>query len=242
MNDLTIVLYKDDLRIHDHPALYDGADNGKVLPIYFKSNRMNQTAKDVWREETLKVLKNRFDKLNQSFLILHGDVIDIFSTLIFELDIKQVSWNVSFTKEGREADATLKKYLNDSNILVNEFNGQTLFRFKQIFNQAGKTYKIFTPFYNKCLQHERIESLPEPEIIPFQYKGKLITEQIDDHSKKEWEEKLSQNWSAGEASAFEQIDELITVGKNEYKVGQDDQATNVVAKLSPYLAVGSLSI
>jgi|GEM_PF-4066636 len=108
MNDLTIVLYKDDLRIHDHPALYDGADNGKVLPIYFKSNRMNQTAKDVWREETLKVLKNRFDKLNQSFLILHGDVKDIFSTLIYELDVKQVNWNVSFTKEGREDDATLK--------------------------------------------------------------------------------------------------------------------------------------
>lgn|GEM_PF-6379146 len=125
---------------------------------------------------------------------------------------------------------------------MNEFNGQTLFRFKQIFNQAGKPYKIFTPFYNKCLQHEPIESLPEPEIIPFQYKGKLITEQIDDHSKKEWEEKLSQNWSAGEASAFEQIDEFINFGLNDYKVGRDYPAKNVVSKLSPYLAVGSLSI
>lgn len=242
MNNLTIVLYKDDLRIHDHPALYEGAKNGKVLPIYIKNNKMNQTAKDVWREETLKVLKNRFDKLNQSFLILHGDVKDIFSTLISELDVKQVNWNVSFTKEGREDDATLKTYLNDSNILVNEFNGQTLFRFKQIFNQAGKPYKIFTPFYNKCLQQKPIESLPKPEIIPFQYKGKLITEQIDDHSKKEWEEKLSQNWSAGEASAFEQLDEFINFGLNDYKVGRDYPAKNVVSKLSPYLAVGSLSI
>src|SRR5690625_4747040 len=108
MNDLTIVLYKDDLRIHDHPALYDGADNGKVLPIYFKSNRMNKTAKDVWREETLKVLKNRFDKLNQYFLILNSYIKDILSILIYELYNKQVNLNVIVTKEGREDDATLK--------------------------------------------------------------------------------------------------------------------------------------
>src|SRR5699024_6580511 len=103
-------------------------------------------------------------------------------------------------------------------------------------------YKIFTPFYNKCLQHEPIESLPEPEIIPFQYKGKLITEQIDDHSKKECEEKLSQNWSAGDAPAFEQIDSFINSGLCDYKVGRLYPAILVVAQLSPYLAVASISI
>src|SRR5699024_12082856 len=119
---------------------------------------------------------------------------------------------------------------NYFNISVNEINGQTLIRVKQIFNQAGKPYKIFTPRYNKCMQHEPRESLPEPEIIPFQYKGKLITEQIDDHSKKEGEEKLSQNWRAGEASAFEQIDEFINFGLKDYKVGRDYPAKNEVSK------------
>src|SRR5699024_4488414 len=169
MNDLTIVLYKDDLRIHDHPALYDGADNGKVLPIYFKSNRMNQTAKDVWREETLKVLKNRFDKLNQSFLILHGDVKDIFSTLIFELDIKQVNWNVSFTKEDREAYATLKKYLNDSNILVNHYNTQMLSIIKIYINQVKNHYKIFILINNKYMQNHLKESFTASVIKPYHF-------------------------------------------------------------------------
>lgn len=36
MKKLTIVLYKEDLRIHDHPALYEGVSEGMVLPILIK--------------------------------------------------------------------------------------------------------------------------------------------------------------------------------------------------------------
>ncbi len=242
MKTLTIVLLKDDLRIHDNPALYEAAKVGEILPIYIKTKKLKRCAKDVWRDQTLQVLKEDFEKLNQSFLILTGDYKDIITDLIKETKATQVNYNVSFTKQGREIDKVLKTYLNSINVKVNEFNGQTLFRFKNIFNQAGGPYKVFTPFYKKCLNEKRIESLPEPKITPFNYKGKYISEEYNQEIKKNWEVKFNQYWSPGEEGAFNQVELFINEGLNDYKTGRDFPAGDAVSKLSPYLAVGSLSV
>lgn len=242
MKTLTIVLFKDDLRIHDNPAFYEAAKVGKILPIYIKTKKQKRNAKDVWRDQTLQVLKEDFEKLNQSFLILTGDYKDILTDVIKETKATQVNYNVSFTKQGREIDKELKTYLSRINIKVNEFNGQTLFRFKNIFNQAGGPYKVFTPFYKKCLNEKRIEPLPEPKITPYNYKGKYISEEFNQEVKKNWEVKFNQYWSPGEEAAFNQVELFVNQGLNDYKKGRDFPAGDAVSKLSPYLAVGSLSI
>ncbi len=242
MKKLTIVLYKDDLRTHDHPALYEGVKEGSVLPIYIKNAKNKRTAKDAWIDQSLKALKDKFNNQDQSFLILDGDVKDTLSKLITEMGATQVSWNVSFTKQGREEDKDLREYLNSLDVNVNEYNGQTLFPFKNIFNQAGGPYKVFTPFYKKCLQEELIKPYPEPEIDPFKYVGNLTSEVIDNTPKTNWEAKLSGYWSAGEDAAYKQIELFVNEGLNDYKTGRDYPAKDVVSKLSPYLAVGSLSI
>ena len=242
MKNLTIVLYKNDLRMHDHPALYHGATNGLILPIYIRTKTENKSAQDFWIEETLQTLKEKYERLNQTFLILQGNKVEILSQLIQETSANQVNWNISFTETSKKEDEALKMHLKAMNVKVNEFNGQTLFNHQQIFNQMGHPYKVFTPFYNKCLQAELIEPLPIPKINPFRYQGKLLSEEIDHLDKKNWELKLRKYWQPGEDNAFNQITNFSDERLSHYKQGRDYPAQDVVSKLSPYLAVGSLSV
>ena len=242
MCKLTIVLYKHDLRIHDHPALYEGAKVGKILPVYIKEKKKKRTAKDVFIDETLKVLKSNFDKMNQSFLILSGESKEILPFLISETGANQVNWNESYTKGERLKDMELKEVINNMGINVNQYNGKTLFNLNNIFNQSGSPYKIFTPFYKKTQQELVIKPLSEPVIDAYHYTGNFSSENIEKNNQKEWEKKLLKYWSAGEEAGISQLNYFLTNGLDDYKIGRDYPARDVVSKLSPYLAVGSLSV
>lgn len=63
MKPLTIVLFKNDLRIHDNPALYEGVKTGNILPIYIKPTNKKRSAKAVWIDQNLKFLQEEFKKL-----------------------------------------------------------------------------------------------------------------------------------------------------------------------------------
>ena len=95
----TIVWFRQDLRIHDNPALLSAADAGDILPVYILDD-INAgdwamgAASRVWLHESLEKLN---ESLNGKLLLLCGDAETLIADLVDASNATAVHWNRCWT-------------------------------------------------------------------------------------------------------------------------------------------------
>ena len=92
---LTIVWFRQDLRIHDNPALFEAAKNGQILPVYILEDEDAKewamgAASRVWRHHALVSLDQ---ELGGNLHIFQGKAIDILANLVKDHNVRGVYWN-----------------------------------------------------------------------------------------------------------------------------------------------------
>ena len=241
MSELTIVLFNNELRIHDNPALYRASEEGRVIPVYIKNEaHKNMSAKNSWINANLRCLKATFDNHGVSFNYFLGNRIERVIELIKETQATQVYWNIGLTKEEREADFLLENACLDIGVTYKGFNASTIYKLKKILNKQNEHYKVFTPFYKKTLTEFNILPLQNPTLTKHQLNIKNDNNLLDE-VQPNWAKKINSYWDAGEEAALDKLEAFIDDGLNDYSRGRDYPEASKVSKLSPYLAVGSIS-
>ena len=74
----TILLFRQDLRLHDHPALTAAAQRGDVLPVFIYDEQVAGewgfgAASQWWLHESLTSLSASIESLGGHLLLLHAD-------------------------------------------------------------------------------------------------------------------------------------------------------------------------
>ena len=99
-----LLWFRNDLRLHDNPALYHACKNHeKVILIYiFEENKKNilGTAKSWWLHHSLNALNKNLLKKNAKLIINKGNSLDVILELIQNYNIEAVYWNRRYDIDG----------------------------------------------------------------------------------------------------------------------------------------------
>jgi len=244
----TIIWFRQDLRLFDNPALFAAAQNGPIIPVFIYDpqamDRDYGAAQKWWLHHALKGLKHDFQSKNIQFLIKKGDTATILKDLIEKTGAKSVYWARSYEKWSIERDKTIKSDLKNNNIDAESFHSHVIFEPWTIKNKSGDNFKVFTPFFKKCLEYEGdiAPPCPVPDMHP--YDGVCDSLSVDDLHfipSIRWDEKMESHWDISEQGAWTRMKDFFDHGLPHYKDGRNIPSMDYTSRLSPYLRFGMIS-
>eukprot|EP00916_Digyalum_oweni_P014322 GHVL01023540.1.p1 GENE.GHVL01023540.1~~GHVL01023540.1.p1 ORF type:complete len:482 (+),score=58.83 GHVL01023540.1:61-1506(+) len=246
VKNITIFWFRCDLRLSDNPGLFAAAVNENCLPIYVLENNhavseAMGSASRCWLHHSLTALDCSLDKrLN----IFQGDAKEVLSSLIDKLPIKAVYWNRGYEPSRMRIDSEIEKILEKKEIECKSFSASLLWEPWTVLKEDGTPYKVFTPFYKRCLTRDKQRNLSEPANLRNCVSKSGLSLSIKDlkllpyHN---WHVAMISHWTIGESAALKKLDAFIENSLPEYKGGRDFPAQRATSYLSPHLHFGEIS-
>ncbi len=235
-----IFWFRQDLRLADNPALVEAAKAGHVLPVYIfdtspKNPRPLGDPSKWWLHRSLEALQ----KKGVPLLIQSGKPLAVLKKLTEILDIDGIYWNRTYTPYDIERDKEIKLSLDG----CRSFNGSLLHEPWTVANLEGNYYRVFTPFWKKCLTLETRSVLEEPSVTYIRDLGteikKLSLNDVLPHPR--WASKFEHYSEPGEQGAQKALTLFIEKKLKGYKKNRNIPALNHTSHLSPHLHFGSIS-
>jgi deoxyribodipyrimidine photo-lyase len=244
----TLLLFQNDLRLHDNPALQEAIAQGNpVIPIYIRQANHPWPiigAAQVWLKASLKSLQQDLQKRGSDLLLYEGDPAQVFKTLCKETGSRLVCLTTPYEPSGREMLDTLQQKLPDCEFRT--IHGGLLVEPEALHNQSGKPYQVFTPFWRRCMEHAHQwgEPLPTPKRIPApeDWPDALTIDDLKLTNGMDWETTVSAHWKVGEAHALNQMERFIEKKAARYAEDRDLLwPEDTTSRLSAHLRFGEIS-
>ena len=243
---LTVMWFRQDLRLRDNPALCAAASSGAVLPVYVLDDgnagewKMGGASR-WWLHHSLKRLD---ESLNGRLWVLQGDAERELLKLCAALPVRKVVWNRCYEPWRRRRDEGIEKALREAGVETETCNGSLLWEPSEICTRNGKPYGVFTPFHRYLLTitaPDRTLSVPPKLSLAqcTQPAGRI--DKLELKPRISWDTGLEQCWTPGEQTAQRQLQKFLGSGAGEYNVRRDYLADEAVSSLSPHLHFGEIS-
>lgn len=243
---LTIMWFRQDLRVRDNPALFAAAAEGPVLPVYILDDgnagdwKMGGASR-WWLHHSLRQLNQA---LNGRLWVLSGDAKTGLTGLCESLPVTKVVWNRCIEPWRVRRDKSIEDTLRKQGIRVNTFNGALLREPHELLKSDGSPYGVFTPFYRKLS-----DMTPTGELSPKPSHMKLVkclqpADRIDALQltpQIAWDAGIQKTWTPGEQGALDQFRRFLQNGLTKYADTRDIPAACGGSALSPHLHFGEIS-
>jgi deoxyribodipyrimidine photo-lyase len=250
----TLVWFRNDLRVHDNPALFKAAEDKKgVLAVYFicrdfiKDHVIAPARVDFTRRHLLQ-LKQDLAAFNIPLLVFKvettAEILPQFYRIIQEHKVQQVFLNAEYPLDEFNRDKQIAEALRAQYITVKRFHDRVIIPPGMIRNGKGEAYKVFTAFKNNWLLQARtlgLKPLGKPQTQPEHACTYVTDEAIDKLFKGLELRDLSILWPAGEREAGKRLKRFIQNHIEDYQTARDFPLQPGTSQLSPYLAIGSIS-
>ena len=245
----SIVWFRDDLRVADHPALTAAVERGApVVCVYVLDEespgiRALGGAAKWWLHGSLTALREALDDLGGRLVLRRGPAGRVIRSLVEETGAGAVFWNRRYGGPERDLDAELKQALRDDGLIVQSFAANLLFEPWTIRTGQGTPFSVFTPFWRACTSApEPRHPLPAPDAIE---PADAASDALDDWdllpTRPDWAAGLREAWTPGADAAHERLHEFLADDLADYADGRDEPARSVTSRLSPHLRWGELS-
>lgn len=252
---MNIVWFRDDLRVHDHPALAAAVRAGApVLCLYVfddneKNGRPMGAAARWWLHGALAALADALKKRGADLTILRGDAYSIFKTLADKASPAGVFWNRRYDAPGIACDQAIKSMLKERGIVAESFNGNLLHEPWEITTAAGTPMKVFTPFWRAArARGEPAQPLPAPKTIKPVASANLRGAKplaLDalklEPAKPDWAKGFLRVWTRGEIAARERLADFLDTRMRGYADNRNRPDMEATSRLSPHLRFGEIS-
>ncbi len=245
---LTIVWFRQDLRLDDNPALTHAVERGAVLPVYIDTTRYQKAwlpgeAGRWWLGRSLAQLDSSLRALGARLIVLEGDATSCLLDLARSTGADAVFWNRRYEPTAAVHDARVETALHDAALTSKSFSGRLLHEPWDVRTKAGGHYKVFTPYWRA------VESKLCAE--PFDVPAKLHTPRawpssLDParlacvNAEQATSQRLSACWDPGEDGATVLLERLDDVFTDAYLAGRDHPADDATTRLSAHLHFGEV--
>jgi deoxyribodipyrimidine photo-lyase len=240
---MTIVIWlRQDLRLHDNPALVAACAEGTVVPVYVLDDdaagkkRMGGASR-WWLHHSLAALSADFAQKGASLILRRGDAVSELLAIARQVGATHIYANRHYEPWWREAESQLAAEIN-----VVLHNGNQLADPQALLTGGGGRYKVFTPWWRALLtQMPPPKPLATPE--SFAPVPPLASDMLDDWhllpKRPNWAGGFA-GWTPGEAGAREAFRAFLP------KLAAYDDTRNLpshagVSRLSPHLHFGEIS-
>ncbi len=250
-NETALLLFRDDLRLSDHPALTAAVQAGHSLTCAFildpDAPYPPGGARRWWLHHALAALSKQLAELGGQLVLRHGTTADELARLREETGADHVYWSRRYTPDEVAADTALKADLTAQGCTVHSHPGRYLLEPWRVATKSGTPFKVFTPFWRASRSEIRAaglgDPLPVPKTIPFG--AGLQSASLDDFAllptSPNWAEGFAPLWQPGEDGAMARLHEFLDEGAQGYAKGRDFPAMPHTSRLSPYLQSGNIS-
>ncbi|GAA3707692.1 deoxyribodipyrimidine photo-lyase [Zhihengliuella alba] len=247
----TLVWFRDDLRLADHPALHAALDRGgPVLGLYVLDEespgvRPLGGAARWWLHHSLASLAERLRERGSQLVLRRGPAADVVPEVAAAAGADAVVWNRRYGGPEREVDAAVKESLRGAGVDARSYAGNLLFEPWTVSTGQGGHYKVFTPFWRACLEQPPPRApLPEPGRVPGPVRYPE-TDALADWgllpTAPDWAGGLREAWEPGEPAARRRLREFLAADADAYDRARDAPAAGTTSLLSPRLRWGELS-
>ncbi len=243
VESVSIVWVRNDLRLHDNPALLAAAKSGHPTVVCYIWSEEDQEqyplggASRAWLHDSLEEFSL---SLKNKVVFRKGRYLDVILSLVKETGAKAVYWNRTYEPHLIAKDKEILDVLTEANINVTTYAGNVLFEPWELATQAGKPYQVFTPFYRNIQKREPEDPVATVDELNF-YKGHLHSESIAGLQLKTRNPPLDV-WQPGEKGALKALDTFLHGRIEDYRIARDYPAQEGTSKLSPHLHFGEISV
>ena len=246
--NIGIFWFRQDLRLNDNLALNDVIKNSnKAVFIYILDEDIRLGRASMWwLNHSLNSLNLSLKEFNSQLFFFKGSPKIILNNLIKKYDIKRVHWNRLYDRYSIKRDTEIKNILNKKKINVASYGGSLINEPWSIKNKSGSFFKVFTPYWNNCL--DKIDEIKLYKISKeidnkfINIPESLTLKDLNLYDKKlEWTKKLSYYWAPGENKALECFNYFKEKVINNYDEGRDRPDKDYTSRLSPYIHFGEIS-
>lgn len=237
---VTLVWFRDDLRLADNPALTWAAQRGAILPLIIDEEfahpdpsrpgtisavppRAHGGAAAAWRRRSIAALRRDLQERGLELLHVVGDPLALIPEIVAATGATAVTWNRRYHQPYRDRDAVLKAALNDSGILAHSEAGNLLLEPWEVSTRQGEPYKVYTPFSKAAMEvlASRVETgeltpLPIPESLTPTPHPPALTTLVRSHGvtgderEPTWATSMLDHWHVGETGAQEQLERFLS--------------------------------
>lgn len=176
--EIGIVWFRNDLRIHDHEALEASIKTcSKVLPVYcFDPRHFGQTSfgfpktgnfRQTFLMESVMALHESLTSLGSGLLIGYGKPEDVLPELIKECSATKVFAHEEATTEETEIEDAVEQKLEELGVSFETFWGSTLYHIDDLPFDIDDVPDVFTAFRKKVEKFSKVrDEIPTPNVMP----------------------------------------------------------------------------
>ena len=243
---LTVMWFRQDLRLRDNPALCAAAADGTVLPVYVLDDENASAwkmggASRWWLHHSLKRLD---ESLGGKLWVLRGDAGRELLELCAALPVRKVVWNRCYEPWRRRRDDGVEKALRQVGVETEIRKGSLLWEPWESGKADGTPYGVFTPFHRNLLSStwpDKPAPQPENPVLAECPQSAGRIDKLALSPRIPWDTGLARRWTPGEAPAQRQLWKFLDNGAGEYGARRDYLADEAVSSLSPHLHFGEIS-
>lgn len=246
-----ILWLRQNLRLQDNPALAAAIASGSpIVPIFILDDHTDGrwttgSAARWWLHESLRALDKQLRQRGSRLILARGPALDVLVDFARETNANAIYWSRGYEPGTIKLERKLHLALDRSGVRCRRFSGQLLFEPEDIATATGDPFRVFTPFYKKCLAVGDVDAtLPEPVSLP------PVPEDIESDTlgswklqpdAPDWSSGLAATWTPGEAGALARLKTFLGTPLATYGSDRDRPGTQGTSRLSPHLHFGEIS-
>ena len=147
----SIIWFRRDLRINDHPALLAAIESSEqIIPLFILDKQQIEEAGSkllAYMGQSLRLLD---ESLGNKLHIIEGDQVEVLSTLIKKYEVQEVHISDEYERFGAARDARVEA----AGIkLVRTGSPYAVTPGRVVKPSDGTPYKVYTPFYKAWCAH-----------------------------------------------------------------------------------------
>jgi len=244
----TILWFRHDLRLDDHPALRRAAE-GPIVCVYILDDDAEGgwpmgAASRWWLHRSLASLGESLARIGARLLLRRGAAIEVLREIVGATGASRVVASERWEPAARRHEREVIGALAQRGVETAFLDGALLHAPERIRTAAGDPFKVFTPFWRCCLGHG-FDALPltPPTALIDAGSGlaSLPLQALELEPSIAWDGGLAQAWTPGEAGARAQWRRFAADGLASYATGRDLCGTRGTSALSPHLHFGEIS-
>ncbi|MEO0620383.1 MAG: deoxyribodipyrimidine photo-lyase [Pseudomonadota bacterium] len=247
----TIVWFRQDLRVSDHPALTAASKrDGAVVPVYILCDEPEGDwsiggASRWWLHHSLVALSRKLEGLGSRLILRRGAAVDVLQALAKETGAARLHWTRGYAADAGKIDTAVKEAMDAADVTCKRFAGRLLFEPEEIKTGGGTPYKVFTPFWRACRgEISDVTPLGTPDELTAP-KDWPESDALDDwgllpHSP-DWSDGFAPLWTPGEEGAQQKLKSFLDGPVSSYDTDRDRPDKEGTSRLSPHLHFGEIS-